>query len=94
MNITDRKQYTFQEALKTLDRKKGAGKAKKTRIKIDMDIQVSSGKPAVEMLLKQFNGFMELILNHQSSFAGYSLKNVTIKEKNMIQTEHEDNPDW
>ena len=88
------KKLTLNEARTMLKLKRGAGVAKHTRIKLDMDIEFDSGVPAAEILVDSLVTIIEVLVHHKSEFPGYSLKNTTIKDNSFVETQLESNQEW
>lgn len=87
------KKYTIEEAIKMLESKMGAGKAKHTHLKLSMDIEFNSGIGGATMFLRQLPVVINALAYHQSDSSGYSLNDTKIKDESYVETDLENNPD-
>lgn len=94
INLIDRGARSFENARELLENKKGAGKAKLTRIHLEYDVEFKSGIDGARILCSTLPMIINASFGHQSDMAGFSINMVKTIDNSFVQTEHEDNPDW
>lgn len=88
------KKLTLDEAIHLVKNKKGAGKAKKTHIHLEMDIRFRSAPTSAITIFEFLKAIPPVVNQTDPSFPSYNRKDIYIKDKTYIETELEDNPDW
>lgn len=88
------KKLTFQEAHTILKDKKGAGKAKHSKIHLEMDFELDSGIDFMRVAMEMLPLMINSVMKRESDFAGFTAKNLKITDKSYVETELETNPDW
>jgi hypothetical protein len=90
MELHERRTYKLAEAIEMLDKKKGAGKSKTTRVMVELDIQFKGSITETTSYLKTLEQFAYAI----AAVAKTRDPEADIEISGMVSTEMEDNEDW